>query len=47
MAAPHLTGAASLYKANNSRSSAAAIKSAILSSVNTYSALTGKCNTGG
>jgi subtilisin family serine protease len=47
MATPHVTGAAALYKANNSSASASAIKSAILGSVTKISSLTGKCTTGG
>lgn len=47
MATPHVTGAAALYKANNSGASASAIKSAILNSVSKISSLTGKCTTGG
>ncbi len=47
MATPHVTGAAALYKANNSSASAATIKAAILNSVTKISSLTGKCTTGG
>lgn len=47
MATPHVTGAAALYKANNPSATAAAIKTAILSSATKISSLTGKCTTGG
>ncbi len=47
MATPHVTGAAALYKANNSGATAANIKAAILNSVTKISSLTGKCTTGG
>lgn len=47
MATPHVTGAAALYAASHSGSSAATIKSAILSAAISTSSLSGKCVTGG
>lgn len=47
MATPHVTGAAALYAASHSGSSAATIKSAILNAAISTSSLTGKCVTGG
>ena len=47
MATPHVTGAAALYAASHPGSSAAAIKSAILSSATPTPSLAGKCTTGG
>ncbi|MCB9065744.1 MAG: S8 family serine peptidase [Chitinophagales bacterium] len=47
MATPHVTGAAALYAASHPGSSAAAIKTAILSSATATSSLSGKCATGG
>nr|WP_319540009.1 S8 family peptidase [uncultured Methanospirillum sp.] len=47
MATPHVAGLAALVKAVNSGYTAAQIKSAILSGVDTVSGLSGKCVTGG
>ena len=47
MATPHVTGAAALYAAHHAGSSAAAIKSAILSSATATGSLAGKTITGG
>ena len=47
MATPHVTGAAALYAAYHSGATAAAIKTAILSSVTPTTSLSGKCATGG
>lgn len=47
MATPHVTGAAALYAASNPGSTAAQIKSAILTSVTPTSSLSGKTMTGG
>jgi subtilisin family serine protease len=47
MATPHVTGAAALYAAGHAGSSAATIKSAILSSVVATTSLNGKTATGG
>jgi len=47
MATPHVTGAAALYAATHTGSSAAAIKAAILSSTVPTASLSGKCVSGG
>ena len=47
MATPHVTGAAALYASTHPGSTAAQIKSAILSTTSATSSLTGKCVTGG
>ena len=47
MATPHVTGAAALYASTHPGSTAAQIKSAILSTTTATSSLTGKCVTGG
>jgi len=47
MATPHVTGAAALYASTYPGSTAAAIKSAILSSTTPTASLAGKCVTGG
>lgn len=47
MATPHVTGAAALYAASHSGSSAAVIKNAILNSAITTPSLSGKCVTNG
>lgn len=47
MATPHVTGGCALYASTHPGSSAATIKSAILSSTVATSTLTGKCVTGG
>ncbi len=47
MATPHVTGAAALYASTHPGSSAAGIKSAILSSIIPTSSLAGRCVTGG
>lgn len=47
MATPHVTGACALYASTHSGSSAAQIKSAILSSTVATASLSGKCVTGG
>jgi subtilisin family serine protease len=47
MATPHVTGAAAIYAATHSGSTAADIKSAILNSAVSTSSLSGKCVTGG
>jgi subtilisin family serine protease len=47
MATPHVTGGAALYASTHPGSSAATIKSAILSSAVPTASLTGKCTTGG
>ena len=47
MATPHVAGAAALYAARNPGATAAMIKNAILGSVTTYSAMTGRVATNG
>lgn len=47
MATPHVAGAAALYAASHSGSSASTIKSAIMNSTIATSSLSGKCVTGG
>ena len=47
MATPHVNGAAALYASTHPGSTAAQIKSAILSTTSATSSLTGKCVTGG
>ncbi|MGZ5262313.1 MAG: S8 family serine peptidase, partial [Kaistella sp.] len=47
MATPHVSGAAALYASKHPGSTAAQIKSAILSSVTPTSSLSGKTVTGG
>ena len=47
MATPHVTGAGALYGSTHPGSTAAQIKSAILSTTTATSSFTGKCVTGG